>query len=640
MQKRKVNLPTLQTRAQFEPSTLNEQNRTVEIVWTTGAKVLRGFWTQYFEELSMDPAHVRMGRMQSGGAPLLNSHSQRDLGDIMGVVERAWLDGDKGKAIVRFPKAEDDPEADKVYRKVKDGIIRNISVGYAVYKYEEQGAPEGEIPTFRAIDWEPMEVSLVAVPADSEAVVRNADKTFECELITKHNIRQEDSLMKTNPEPTPIVDPNLTEEQRKAAQLEAQTAERKRASDIMKAVRTAKLGEDFAQKLIEDGSSIDQARAMIIEEWARKAPPVQTPTNPSVTVESDEADTRRAACEEALLHRYDGSKYELTEKGREYAGLSLREMAREVLEKKGINTRKMNPMQLAERALHSTSDFPFILANVANKTLRAAYEEAPSTYQPLVKEVEVSDFKQIQRTQMGEAPQLAKVLENGEFTRGTVGEAKEVYQVETWGKIIGISRQVIINDDLAAFTRIPAGFGAAAKQLLADKVWAIIEGGVASTLMGDGEYLFASAHSNIATGKTAISNGLPLMREKLKKQVGLAGRYLNLQAKYLIVGVERENEAEKECSSLIVPDSSSNVNQFARQLQIISEPRLGATAYFLAADPSQIDIIEIAYLQGARGVYSEQRMGFEVDGLEIKARLDFGVKALDHRGLVYNDGSD
>jgi len=139
-------------------------------------------------------------------------------------------------------------------------------------------------------------------------------------------------------------------------------------------------------------------------------------------------------------------------------------MARSFLETQGVRVRGLSRDEIATRALHTTSDFPAILAAVTNKTLRDAYEAAPRTFPPIARRATAADFKDMHRLQLGEAPQLEKVNEAGEFKRGSLGEGKESYRVETWGKVIGITRQVIINDDLDAFTRIPALFGTAAKR--------------------------------------------------------------------------------------------------------------------------------------------------------------------------------
>ncbi len=168
-----------QTRAaQIAPATANEEQRTIEMVWSTGAAVRRADWMTgkvYVEELSMQPGHVRLDRLNSG-APLLNTHDRFDLRGIIGVVERAWLANGEGRALVRFSRR---PEVDPVWRDVLDGVIRNVSIGYRVYRYEE--FPGEKPPRLLATDWEPEEVSLVPVGADAGAGVRSAQPAA-CEV--------------------------------------------------------------------------------------------------------------------------------------------------------------------------------------------------------------------------------------------------------------------------------------------------------------------------------------------------------------------------------------------------------------------------------------------------------------------------
>ena len=164
----------------------------------------------------------------------------------------------------------------------------------------------------------------------------------------------------------------------------------------------------------------------------------------------------------------------------------------------------MSKMEVASEALgmragagyHSTSDFPSILANVANKTLRAAYDSTPRTFTGWARRATIVDFKPVHRTQLGGAPDLQRVLESGEFSYGTIGEGKEVYALATYGRIVAITRQTLINDDLDAFTRIPSAFGAAAADLESDIVYSIL---TANAAMGDGVALFHATHANLGT---------------------------------------------------------------------------------------------------------------------------------------------
>jgi hypothetical protein len=253
-----------------------------------------------------------------------------------------------------------------------------------------------------------------------------------------------------------------------------------------------------------------------------------------------------------------------------------------------------------------------------------------------------ADFKDIHRLQLGEAPQLEKVNEAGEFKRGTIGEARERYRIETWGKVIGITRQVIINDDLDAFTRIPALFGTAAATLESDVVWGII---TANPIMGDGASLFHGTHKNLtATGTALDVASLGKARAAMAKQTGLDGKtVLNIRPAFLVVPSSLELTAEQLIAQNLVPAITTNVvPQSIRSLSVIAEPRLdpasGAIPWYLFASPSAIDTIEYAYLEGQDGVFIETRNGFDVDGVEIKARLDFGAKAIDWRGMHKNSG--
>jgi phage head maturation protease len=135
---------------------------------------------EFIEELSLDPAHVRLGRLNGGGANLLDSHSSWRLASVLGVVERAWIEDQQGVATVRFSERA---EVVAVWQDVVSGILRNISVGYFVHRFERTRTGKGQPDILRAVDWEPAEISLVAVPADAGAGVRDASRLHACQVI-------------------------------------------------------------------------------------------------------------------------------------------------------------------------------------------------------------------------------------------------------------------------------------------------------------------------------------------------------------------------------------------------------------------------------------------------------------------------
>jgi len=196
LQSQTVDLPPLSIRA--DVGTVDAEKRTVDLIFSTGAAVVRSdFWSgkQYREVLSMEPAHVRLARLNAG-APLLDAHSAWSIADVLGTVESGTARIEKGHGLATVRFATGDPDVDRVWNKVQQGIVRSVSVGYRVYKFQEDTPKDGGIPTRTAIDWEPFEISMVPMPADTGAKVRNGDKTNTnaCVIVRSHHLTDADRM--------------------------------------------------------------------------------------------------------------------------------------------------------------------------------------------------------------------------------------------------------------------------------------------------------------------------------------------------------------------------------------------------------------------------------------------------------------
>lgn len=638
--------------------------RTVEVVWTTGAIVQRRRWegwddlVEYDEELVVAPGSIRLERMQAG-APFLDTHRGWSLASVLGSVEpgSARIEGGQGFARIRLTDA---PDAEPAIRRVLERHV-SISVGYRVHRYEITKR-EGQREHWRAVDWEPLEISAVPMPADPGAHIRagesRPDALDRCLLVRveaptagpadhQRTVTMQDQTAGSTTEPETRSAPPPSSPP--AVDVDTARAEANRsAAEILRICERHDLPQGFAADLIGRGVTLDQARAAVLDRLAqedmvgaRTAEPA--PAAPRSTGSAEAA--YRDAMTEALLHRHAPSDFQLTDRGRDFRGLSLIELARHALERRGVATRGLSKMEVATEALlgraglHSTSDFPFILANVANKTLRRAYESTPRTFTAWARQRTIVDFKQVSVTQLAGAPNLVQVPESGEFTYGTIGEGREVYALLTYGRIVGITRQVLINDDLDAFTRVPAAYGAAAADLESDIVYSILTG---NPVMGDGQLLFHSSHANLGTAAAVTEASLSEAYRLFGNQRGLEGRQISVLPRFIITPPgARSVEARKNVTAT-TPSAVAGVNAFANRLEPVEEPRLipaaGADPWFLAADPARVDTVEFAYLEGQQGVYTETRTGFEVDGIEIKARHDFAAKAIDWRGLFRNAG--
>jgi len=349
----------------------------------------------------------------------------------------------------------------------------------------------------------------------------------------------------------------------------------------------------------------------------------------------------------ALLNRYNPAQYPLAAGGNDFRGMSLLEIARDCLTRAGVRTANLDRYALAELALHhragshTTPDFPYILADVADKTLRRAYDEAPRTYEPITRQTTVPDFKAVSRVQMGEAPNLVLVGEDGDITYGTIKEAREQIRAFKYSKGFKITEEALINDDMDAFTRVPAMFGAAASRKKADLVWAVVTD---NAVLADGVALFHTNHANVVAGPTApsiltISAGMVLMG----KQKGLdAATPLNIQPRYIGVPLEYQTTAYQILFGQLYAATADNaVPAWMKNLTPISDARLSAhsaTKWYMFADPSQIDVLETVVLAGGPtdGIIITIIVDPETRGVKVIATLFFGVKAIDYRGMFRN----
>lgn len=644
------------------PETIDDAERTVELVVSTGAKVTRrDWWTgrKYEEQLALDPDAVRLDRL-NGGAPLLDSHNGYDLGSQIGVVEKAWLAKGELRALVRFSKNNE--AAEPIWLDVKDGIIRSVSVGYIVHRYTKEEREE-EVDLWTATDWEPVEVSMVAIPADPRAGVRSAGREFHPCVIERASpaaTKESPMAKKEGAAATEPAEDNAVRQAATAATAappsppaaapvdeakirnEAAAAERTRQAEIRKAADKLGLSGEKVEALCASDVTLDSARAQLIDLAAESSPTRGVGLPAEVRGGQDEFVTMRSAIANALLNRFRPDKYKLDDSGRQYRGLMLHEICREVLERRGVRTRSLPRLDIVKRAtaMHATSDFPAILADVANKTLRAAYAAEARTFTPFCRQVSLQDFKPITRTQLSAAPDLDPVGAGGEYTFGDLSDGKETYKLAKFGKILSVQWEAIVNDDLDAFTRIPEMFGASAARKEADLVYSIF---TQNPIMGDGTALFDAAHANVDTNATALSIAqLGKIREAMRKQTGLQGERVQLTLTYLLVPAALETKADQLFAEIVVSTRADAMTPRLRNVTPIVEARLDDASlvnYFGIASPSEIDTIEYAYLDGYEQPFIEERQGYEVDGVDLKCRHVVAAKAIDWRGFFKQTGA-
>lgn len=237
----------------FETGKVDNENKTVELSFSSEEPYQRFFG---YEILSHKKEAVDFNRLKNS-APLLLDH---DHTKQIGVVEDVYLDGSKARAVVRFSK--NSSLATEIFADISDGIRKNVSVGYSVKEMELTGTKD-EIDEYTVTKWEPFEISVVSVPADQSVGFGRSDEAPKGEVKILNNSKKEASMPKEKQ------DVDVA-----AAQAEARTAERTRAREIG-AIGAKHNMVDMATKAIEDGTSVDEVRTMVLEKLVT-AKPVDT----------------------------------------------------------------------------------------------------------------------------------------------------------------------------------------------------------------------------------------------------------------------------------------------------------------------------------------------------------------------------
>jgi len=650
-----------------------------ELVFTTGAPVRRYDWQNgryYIEQLEVSAEAINTERLVRG-APLLNSHSAYSLEDQIGVCDQPTISNGEGVVQSQLSRRE---SVRGIVQDLEDRVIRNVSVGY-VRDAIEMIAP-AELTgmwTYRVTRWTPMEVSLTPIPADMDSQVRSVAGRLQD--ASGHEVRSYPCAIT---ELTPTVGisaatPTPTTEGRSmpgntnadggttapaqtltpaaiaapaAAPVSAPAAADTRAADI--ADLCARHGvSQLAANMIRAGNTVEQASRAVLDELARRDSASGGHRNVGrIETVRDEMTTRMAGIEQAILHRI-AANTQLDDNGRQYRGLSLIEMGRDFLEAHGQQTRGLDRMTLASRILNfraggpmGTCDFSSLFANVANKRLRSAYDENAGTYALWARRApNAPDFKNMSVVQLAGAPDLLQTNEAGEFKYGAMSDGGETYAMLTYGRIVSLTRQAIVNDDLRAFERMVSAFGFAARRLENRTVYAQL---TANAALADTGALFnatavttAGGHANLLTSSALAIGTLTAGRTAMRLQKGLQSEELNLAPSFLIVPAALEQTAYNLTSANYVPSTKAEINEFRAggrtAVTPVVEPVLDAnssTAWYLAAANSQVDTVEYCYLDGAEGPVIESEIGFETDGVSYKCRLDFAAKAVDYRGLL------
>lgn len=610
---------------------IDEDARSVNLTWTTGAGVKRRNWMTgevYIEELVVSENAIDMARL-NGGAPLLDTHDQWDLDGVLGVVERAWIEKGEGKATVRFAKTD---RGTRALDLVRDKIIRNVSVGYSVRRFEVDRS--GEIPIYRAVDWEPTEISLVPIGADAGAGVRNKSS-----ISTKGAAQKETTSM------TDHVDPG--EKQPEVKAVEETKAERKvvveqaPAFDVTQYRRVASglgLGDADVLAAIERKETPDAWMRRLVDERADKA---KTDHVSHIHVQRDETATRAAGMEDALVAQLTNK--DPSENGRRFMELrSFVDIAAERLDVRRIPGSFAQREDLLRRAFHSTSDFPLLMENALNRSLQARYASVEPTYRRIARQRSYQDFRDHSTVRAGDFPSLQPVsAEAGELKAGSFGEAREKTSVKAYGVTVGLSRQLLVNDGLGGVQQV-LDERATSVARFEDKTFydmLLSASGAGPTLLETSRAVFNITDKTLASSGTAIDvTNLGVARAALRTRKSVDGQPIGVAGSVLLVGPDKETQAQQVVAP-IQAQQASNINPFSGTLAIVVSAHITGNAWYVFADPGVVPCFEWGLLDGYTAPRFRIEEVFGRQGTQLSLEHDFGCGAIDFRGGYRNAGA-
>lgn len=562
----------------------------------------------------------------------------RSVDSAIGRVENIRIEDGQLKADVVFGT---DDESERIFRKYVDGILTDCSIGYKINSVTvEERKGEPTIVTVTSFDIR--ELSAVGIGFDSGATVgrekenlgeQSMNDELRAELLelrksiddlndTQKVRLQELEKLDKRKEEAPGVDV-------KKVATDAVTAERVRTGEINGLVTAGHLTHERASTHITAGDSMDMVRKAILDERVNDSQVVIS------NGENSNANMKRGM-EDAILMRVGFTPSKVTDGADTFRGASLLDMARALTGYEGFDRQ-----ELAKRAM-STSDFPLLLGNVANRVVAAAFEEEAGTFAMWTQSVELPDFRfrnEISfKNQNGRLEKLAgekSEKKKIEFDENGIG-----WKLESYGASFSLTREMIINDDLGAFVNIVAEFGKMAKRTSNGVVYDILQakGDYANYVMKDDKKVFDADHKNLSsTGAALGTETLSAARVMMKRQKD-GEKALNISPKYLLIAPEQETSALQILNSDADVDSNNSgvKNPHKNTLTPIVDSELEAGPWFMATGSNTI---KVGYLQGTNKQPIVEQKSSDIDGAEFKCVFDFGVVVTDHKGLYKNLGA-
>ena len=450
--------------------------------------------------------------------------------------------------------------------------------------------------------------------------------------------------------------------EKSADQLRAEAlAETNRIAAIRKVCAPANSSNRFTHieaKAIAEGWDPTKAELEVLRA-SRPIPPLTTGA-PGIIVRGEDggvtAQVLEAACYmsarlEGIEKLFDAKTLEAADQ-RFHRAIGLQELLLEAAWANGYTGRSFRDskavMQAAFPSVNagfSTVDIGGILSNVANKFLLEGFFSVERAWRNICAIRNVSDFKTVTSYRLIGTDQYEQVAPGGELKHGALGNETYTNKADTYGLMLGVDRRDIINDDLGAITTVPRKLGRGSGLKINDVFWTIFLNNAAFFTAGNKNYL---AGATTALGIDALS----VAEQTFLDQVDSDGKPIGVMPAIMLVPTALSALGTQLFKSVEIRDTTANAktpiaNPHQGKFRVEVSRYLGNTKYtgnsqrawYLLSDPSDLPVIEVAFLNGQESPTIESaEADFKYLGIQMRGYHDFGVALQDPRGGVKSKG--
>lgn len=440
-----------------------------------------------------------------------------------------------------------------------------------------------------------------------------------------------------------------TEAQMQERENTAVVADRQRATNIRNEFDNRLPGHTMGETInhhINAGTSIEHVRDIVNALVAAGAG--AAPAAGDAVVVEDQRDKNREGMVDAIMVR---AGLREAEGNNEYRGMTLYEMANASLRGSGAQLSPSRHQRVGAAFTHSTSDLPATLYDVAHQSLILGYEEDQemlNNHTRISRKGSMSDFRPQSRHGRGGFENLDPRPEGSEYKRGSLEFYKESNQLATYGKMFGMTREMIINDDIGAFTDIPAELGRAARRTVSTKFWDVF---AANPTMADGIAWIHASHNNLNATQTALTtDSVAAIRTTMALSKGRNAdkpdmRPMGFRPNIMVVPAAlehrallvRNNEYQVHANST---DENRNANTVRNLFDVVVNSQLdelSTSDWYMVY--GGMPPVEMSYLDGNETPFLDQVQGWEIDGVEYKVRIDVGVSPMEFASIYKQAGA-